>query len=182
MSNTQTQNRYEQYELLEADRVMHRATVDAFSEYMATVSGSVLPAPLEAASRLLKITADRFRKHNKGLPRKERWPVPKELTPHQIALLILAYHEVRALPWMDDYENPKDILFVYQDDGPDKGIYISGAYEIAKEFEPGIDFDKETQVVEWLDEDAERGKRCTKKNLVPVNNGIFNCRRICKLR
>ena len=171
-----TQNGYGLYELIEADEAMHRAAVEAFSEFMDIVNGGSLPAPLESASMLLDITIDRFGEHNEGLPCDEQWPVPAELTPHQLALLIMVHYEVRALSWMDEREDPDWILFVYQPDGPDRGIYTDCAYGYAEEFEPLIEWEKESRVVDWLMEEAERGVRCVREELVAVNNGIFNCR------
>ena len=183
MKNENNEKTNNGYELIEADEGMHKTAVDAFSEYMDIVNKSgagdkfELPSPEMSASKLMAITADRFRKHNKGLPEEEWWPIPTELIPHQIALLVLVHHKVRRLPWVEDPEIPfEERLFVYQTEGPKKGLYTTGVSKLIEEFEPGIEVEKKLLVVDWLTEVAEKGALCTRGDLVAVNNGIFNCR------
>lgn len=174
---------YNVYELIEEDEAMHKAAIDAFSDYISSATGGGdgfgygLLSPEISASKLLSLTAARFRMHNERRPGEEQWPVPTELTPHQIALLVLAHHEVRLLPLVDDIESQfLEYLFAYQTEGPKKGLYTIGVRELIKEFEPGIGMAKELQVKLWLEEDAEKGVLCVREDLMAFNDGIYNGR------
>lgn len=175
--------RHNGYERIEANKAMHSAAIDAFSEFMDIVNscsddGYGLASPEVSADVLTGLTIQRFRNHNEGLPREKQWPIPTELIPHQVALLVMAHHHVRLLPWVEDLERPfkEELLFAYQTKGPKKGLYTLGVSSLIKEFEPWMGDEKVSQVEEWLKKEAEKGVLCVRDELVAVNNGILNWR------
>lgn len=146
--------------------------------YLKPLGREDLPEPAEAASRLLETSLDMFREYNAEAPEGYRLEVPEGLTPIQLAELTLKYHDVRMVPEIDMRRAPrKDCdLVIYQTDGPDKGIYTIDTYKAVEEFQPGLSIDMFLEVKSWMRCLAKRGRRCTRKDLVPVNNGIFNCK------
>lgn len=134
-------------------------------------------APLTAAEVVKGVqesTAETFRS------RFARLAPPAELTPLQIAYIIMNRHNVALLPleFMPYPYTPRSCryIFIYQTDGPDKGTYMTRLKDVILQYEPGCPNHKMEKVESWLSECAEGAQLCTKENLVPVNNGIFNCR------
>ena len=71
----------------------------------------------------------------------------------------------------------KLLLGVYMDDGVDKGIYVTSETQIrriARRYKKALTRKELGEVMDILREEAPRMKRCEEKNLVPVNNGIFD--------
>ena len=70
-----------------------------------------------------------------------------------------------------------DLLAMYQTSGRDRGIYITDETEfkrIAKLYNYSVTSRELADVMDMLMIDAPRVLRCTDKDLIAVNNGIFN--------
>ncbi|MBD5402238.1 hypothetical protein HDR58_05505 [bacterium] len=104
---------------------------------------------------------------------------PAGLTPLQLAYIIMNGHDVALMPleYMR-YHAPRSCcyVFIYQSDGPDRGIYRTVLEDVIHIYEPDCPEHKMEKVASWLRDIAKMAKLCTKEHLVPLNNGIFNCR------
>lgn len=134
--------------------------------------------PAEAVSALQEETACIFRERNAGLPEGQQADPPAGLTPLQLAHLAMYLRDVAVMspqgtPWAP---RPACEVYAYQPDGPYAGLYTADLFPIFRGFEPDCPPRKMEKALRWLRGCAERGKRCDRKTLVPVDNGIFNCR------
>lgn len=134
--------------------------------------------PAEAVSGLQEVTADIFREQNKERPEEQQVDPPAGLTPLQLAHLAMYLRDVvvmspQGTPWAS---RSVCEVYAYQSDGPYEGLYAADLFPVFLEFEPDCPLHKMQKALRWLRGCAERGKRCSRKTLVPVDNGIFNCR------
>lgn len=133
--------------------------------------------PLEAASEMLERTADRILEYNAQVKKERQIPVPKVLKHSQLAKLIMEYYDVALVSCAGKTGWEHGLLAVYQTGGPDKGIYSSKddvIRNLVRKFYPQINSREIAEVVGYLNDCAPRKMQCTDRDLVAVNNGIFN--------
>ncbi len=93
-----------------------------------------------------------------------------------IASLILAKYHVRCISWTGNRDDG-NFVGVYQEDGNEKGIYISSdAYfnQLIRNFKFTATKKDVDEILEILEADAEFVKPSTDPDLLAFNNGIFN--------
>ncbi len=93
-----------------------------------------------------------------------------------IAKLILARYHVRCISWTGRRDDG-NFVGVYQEDGADKGIYIgSNAYfnQIVRSFKFTATKNDVEEVMEILEADAPFVRPSDDKDIIALNNGIFN--------
>ena len=119
-----------------------------------------------------------FCNYNATAPTGAKITVPTDLTPATIAELMLAMYDLKTINCAGtNSEREYDILGIYQEDGPNKGIYISDEIEIHKlidRFNSELNDYEIKQTVNILRQEAERVERCSDPDLIAINNGIFN--------
>ena len=104
--------------------------------------------------------------------------IPIALEHFQLAEILLAMHDIKKICCLEKASDPDyDLLGVYQEDGPNKGTYSASGHEIRSfcyQYAPGITQRGISEVEAVLSAKCERVSRTKDKNLVPVNNGIFD--------
>ncbi len=134
--------------------------------------------PEEVSDQVVGMMRHMFCNYNATTPKGAKITVPTDLTPATIAELMLAMYDIKTINCAGiNSEREYDILGIYQEDGPNKGIYISDEIEIHKlirRFNPGLNTYEEKQTVTILRQNAERVERCSDPDLIAINNGIFN--------
>ena len=104
--------------------------------------------------------------------------VPTELESVQVAyILSLCYPFLRIPCAGESGDIDQDLLAVYQKDGPKAGLYASDNSTIdalIHQVKPGASPKEMSDIKHTLRLLVERKERCTDKDLVVVNNGIFN--------
>lgn len=112
------------------------------------------------------------------LNRSRKMNIPGTLEPFQIAEILLAMYDIKKICCLEKAADPDyDLLGIYQEDGPDRGTYSATGHEIRKLcylYDPGITQKGISDVEAILSDHCERVFRTKDKNLVPVNNGIFD--------
>lgn len=107
-----------------------------------------------------------------------KWKIPTELVPFQVAYVLIKLHRVAVIETGAKVKNKdKMLLGIYAEDGEYKGTYITSESEIrriARRYKKSLTRKELGEVMDILHEEAPRMKRCEEKNLVPVNNGIFD--------
>ena len=107
-----------------------------------------------------------------------KWKIPTELVPFQVAYVLIKLHRVAVIETGAKVKNKdKMLLGIYAEDGEYKGTYITSESEIrriARRYKKSLTRKELGEVIDILHEEAPRMKRCEEKNLVPVNNGIFD--------
>lgn len=141
-------------------------TIDAYSD------------PKDITEQVISLTQNEFRRHNETAPEGTKMSVPTDLTPAMIAKIMLRMYSIKNINCAGKgTDESYDILGIYQEDGPDKGIYISREKEIEKkisEFNPELTEVQIKQTMNILRIEADRVERCSDPDLIAVNNGIFN--------
>lgn len=148
--------------------------------YLASINAAAPPEPSAVEEDLLGACVAAFVTEN-AIRKKNNMPLlscPKELLPWQIAMIVRYLNPVNKIRMGSENNDPDlDILALYQDSGENKGLYVTEESAFSKLFrsynhsitDNGI---KETMSV--LRDIAPTVYRCDAKNLIAVNNGIFN--------
>ena len=143
-------------------------TIDAFSSVD------------EIVNQIISMAKREFQMHNENSPKDSKMTIPVDLTPAMIAKIMLQMYCIRNINCAGvNSEEDYDILGIYQEDGPNKGIYISKEKELKKmiwNFNPGLNDSQTKQTIDILKTMAPRVERCSDPDLIAINNGIFNYR------
>lgn len=115
---------------------------------------------------------------NINLPKSQRMSVPRCLEPSQIAMIIKYAEPVARICCCEDSEaSDLDLLGVYQYDGPNAGTYDTSDEAIDRVIEAyNFDIKKRDldEIKHILMRRLPKKYRCRDRDLVPVNNGLFN--------
>lgn len=138
-----------------------------------------ITAPSTISATIVSRVADELELRNAAILSKSRkMKIPDTMEPFQLAETLLAMHDIRKICCLDKASDPDyDLLSIYQDDGPNMGTYSASGHEIRRlcyEYVPGITKHGIAEVEGILSSKCERVFRTKDKNLVPVNNGIFD--------
>ena len=91
--------------------------------------------PDAIVEQVISLTQNEFRRHNETAPEGTKMSIPKDLTPAMIAKIMLRMYSIKNINCAGKgTDESYDILGIYQEDGPDKGIYISREKEIEKKY------------------------------------------------
>lgn len=141
-------------------------TIDAFSSVD------------EIVNQIISMAKREFQMHNENSPKDSKMTIPVDLTPAMIAKIMLQMYCIRNINCAGvNSEEDYDILGIYQEDGPNKGIYISKEKELKKmiwNFNPGLTDAQTKQTIDILKTMAPRVERCSDPDLIAINNGIFD--------
>ena len=100
------------------------------------------------------------------------------LTPWQVAQLILAFHPVRSIAMSGITASSEyDILGLYQNSGENEGLYSTSRVEMQKlinSYNISLNDNQITQTINLITAGAPRSEPTRERDLVAVNNGIFN--------
>lgn len=135
--------------------------------------------PSRISATIVNNVADELEIRNAAILSKSRkMNIPMALEPFQLAETLLAMHDIKKICCLDKASDPDyDLLGIYQEDGPNAGTYSVSGHEIRRlcyEYVPGITRRGIDEVEAILLVKSERVFRTKDKNLVPVNNCIFN--------
>lgn len=133
--------------------------------------------PVKITSTIVNYVADDLEIRNAAIVSKSRkHRIPDSLEPFQAAEILMAMHTVRKICCLEKSSSPDyDLLGIYQEDGPEKGTYAtSGIPKLCYRYSPGITRHGISEVEAILMARCQRVKRTKDKNLIAVNNGIFD--------
>jgi len=102
----------------------------------------------------------------------------KELEPQQTAIIINHVFPTRLIPFAGQSTNPDShLLSIYNSSGPDAGIYVIHDYPfmlLIRSLNKSCDKRYKTEVLAALRDIAPIAEKCSDRDLIAVNNGIFN--------
>ena len=151
---------------------------NATRDYLSTVDLNNIPSPDEIEAGIINEVKIAFDLENAIRPKGSKWKVPDELIPSQIADILLKLYPVANVSCAgENADTAYDILSIYQEDGPNKGIYVSDDEEfnkLVRQFNYGISQKGIDEVRATVKTYAPRVEPCIDPNLVAVNNGIFD--------
>ena len=159
-------------------------------EYVSQIDVDDPPEPVTAESELVSMVSDMCRIENNtafqiataaaggGKVSIDKLRSPSKLCASQIAAIMLKiYHIVRIKCGGVNSDPSYDLLAIYQADGDEEGIYTTDETvfkRLAKQYNYSISSKELSDVMEMIKLDAPRVSRTMNRDLIAVNNGIFN--------
>lgn len=114
----------------------------------------------------------------KNIPLRAPWRSIDRLLSRQLAEIALFFHHIIRIDTAEtNVENDEDLLAVYCDSGPNEGTYDineSTLYRIVEKYDYQLNETKFKEICFILQSLAPRRVRESERDLVAVNNGIFN--------
>lgn len=148
------------------------------SAYLATVDPSCPPPPSAIEQELLDLANDAIERENVGRSKKNQLSSMKVLTFAQIADILMHLHNIcRIAPAGKNTDKDYDLVAMYMNEGPDEGIYVTSEDSfraIARHYNYALDTKEFKEVLAALKDAAPRRYRCQERDLIAVNNGIFD--------
>lgn len=134
--------------------------------------------PEKIASELIGLIRNEFKAYNENALPRAKWQIPDGLNPALIGMTMLHVHTIKSINCAGiNSEKDYDILGIYQENGENAGIYVSDETEIRnliRRYNFTLDTKGIKEVMDRLKDQAERVERCNDRDLIAVNNGIFN--------
>ena len=147
-------------------------------DYLRQVDPDNPPDPDTLIGDILERIAKSYETTNNHRPKNQQWKIPNRLLPSQVADILLRLYPIANIACAGvSADRSYDMLSIYNTEGPDAGIYTSDtktfrtliaryAYTFSKK---EID-----DTLTKLEDQAPRLGLCEQKNLIAVNNGIFD--------
>lgn len=146
--------------------------------YLRTLNQAKPPGPATIQADILDATQLQFQLENQNRPKGSLWRIPDKLTPAQIADVLMALYPIVNIAYGGLSADPQyDVLSMYQADGPDEGIYIWNSKvfsQLIHQYCYTISEKGEAEVMKRLKDMAPRRVREDDRDLIAVNNGIFD--------
>ena len=151
---------------------------DETNSYLDQLDMDNLPSPVDIEVELVTLIKRRCTLYNQIVPKSESLRAPQKLSANQIASIMLRlYHIVRVKCGEENADPSYDLLAIYQDSGDAEGIYVTDETvfkRIATLYNYTTTKHELDDIMELIKLQAPRVARTIDKDLVPVNNGIFN--------
>lgn len=150
----------------------------ATEDYLKSLNLSNIPSPAKIEEDVLEETKMGIVSANYVRQKGDKLKIPQRLSTWQLARILSYLHPIKKLA-CSGMSNDKefDLLALYQEDGPNKGIYVTDDEDLrklARQYDLTLSPREFEDLKVILSEMVERVVPCTKKNLVAVNNGIFD--------
>lgn len=159
-------------------------------DYVSQIDVDDPPEPVVAESELVSRVADMCRAENTvafqaaqaASPGSkvsiDKLRAPSKLCASQIAALMLRIYNIVRVKCGGVNSDPSyDLLAIYQNDGDEEGIYTTDESvfkRLAKQYNYSISSKELADVMEMIGLDAPRVSRTMNRDLIAVNNGIFD--------
>lgn len=150
----------------------------ATENYLNSLNMTNLPAPEVIQENILTDVETALMVENAMRDKGNKFRIPHELLPVQIAMIFVKLYPIAKISsGMEKGVEDYDVLAIYQDSGPDEGIYVTDEKKINNlirtySFTANQRTCEETIAI--LNDTAPRVEPCRDPDLIPVNNGIFN--------
>lgn len=156
-------------------------------EYLATLDVNNPPSPADVEGDILDNLKSAFDLENTVKAKNEKWKIMDKLIPVQVAIITVTLHPVILIDMINGAgERSTSVntspLAIYQYDGEDEGIYVfdEGIFEdIGNQYCYGMNAYEQREYFRHLRRLAPRKQRCDNRDLIPVNNGIFDYKSKC---
>ena len=156
------------------DETIREVTV----EYLAGIDMNNIPSSADIQAGILDGISNAFDIENAIRSKDKKWRAPERLSPVQIAMIAVALHPVAAIETAGkNSDKSYRLLGIYQDDGENTGIYdvTDEALEnLAEMYCFGMTEREVAEFKRHLRRLAPTKQLCKEKNLIAVNNGIFD--------
>ena len=155
--------------------IMHRVTMETLEDIK---SNTQSVTPEEVRNQIMENVRGAVKLENVNREKGEKIRLAETLLPQQVAWVLNTLHPICLIETIDGRnDDTGNILGLYQEDGLDEGIYITSEdvfIKIAREYHPFISTGDLNEMFACLKDCAPRKQKCKAKNLIAVNNGIFD--------
>ena len=144
-------------------------------DYLATIDTDNPPPFPELKKCLIGKIRDRFALENAILPKGQKLKSPSALAFPEIATVMDTLYHIRNISCAGEGHAP--ILAMYQTEGENEGIYDTSEdtfLAIARQLNSSLKMREFTEVMSVLRVKAKKVERTNDRDLIAVNNGIFN--------
>lgn len=166
---------------------MARTKEDTINEvtcaYLAQLDIKNLPSPEDIKADILDQMKSAFDLENTVKAKNEKWRIMDRLIPVQVAAITATLYPVISLDMTNGAGESSNAntspLAIYQYDGENEGIYVvdeKNFENIGNQYCYGMNAYEQREYFRHLRRLAPRKQRCNNRDLVPVNNGIFDYR------
>jgi len=152
----------------------------ATNDYLDSMSGQNTPAPNDTEQDLLDNIRHDIQAENaiRVQSKETKLKIPEKLAPAQIADIIAYFYPVYCImTGGEGSDKAYDLLAVYQSQGPNEGIYVTDDETIRsliRKYNYTITTHEIEECIVKLREIVPRKELCSDRNLIAVNNGIFD--------
>lgn len=164
---------------------MARTKEDTINEvtcaYLAQLDIKNLPSPENIKADILDQMKSAFDLENTVKEKAEKWKIMDRLIPVQVAAITTTLYPVILLDMTNGAGKGSNAntspLAIYQYDGENEGIYVGDEEtleNIGNQYCYGMNAYEQREYFRHLRRLAPRKQRCNNRDLVPVNNGIFD--------
>lgn len=149
-------------------------------EYLDSINVSNPPPPQLIEETLLDRLKQEIDLANSVRTKDDRLHIPQTLSSVQIAQIMVKLHNICKLSFSGiSTDQCYDLLAVYQADGENTGTYTVSEdvfRQLARQYNYGMREKDFGEIMTCLRDMAPRRQRCMEKDLIAVNNGIFDFR------
>ena len=160
---------------------MSETAYEITNSYLEILDPEDLPTPEDISNNLVTLINDSIELRNAVVGKANKWPCIRELPPQIIAFILVRLYPVKRIAAAGcDTEQSYDLLGIYAESGENAGLYETDELALKRRIRSFNKLIKEHEIKEAisvLNEQAPRVERCRKKDLVAVNNGIFDFRK-----
>lgn len=146
--------------------------------YIANLDMDNLPSPEDISNELVNLVEDEIALENDVRGKGRKLKAPETLLFDQIAQLLAAIYPIARISCAGaNADDACDLLAVYMDKGVNEGTYSTSEddiYKLAIRFNRRLTQGEFGEVLHRLRILVPRKVRCMDKDLIAVNNGIFN--------
>ena len=146
--------------------------------YLAGIDPANPPSARVIEQELLDAVNDRIEVENVGHRKKAQMPFLRSLTHSQIAQVLMRLHSIARIPMAgENADKDYDLIGMYQADGPDAGLYVTdedSIREVAVRYNNLLTTNEFREVMTALRSQAPRRPKTMERDLVAVNNGVFD--------
>lgn len=150
-------------------------TTDA---YIANLNLADPPSPEDIAIELTQHIEEQMILENAMRSKGTGFKIPDTLTFDQIASLMAKLYPIARIACAgSNADTNYDLLAMYEEDGPDKGTYTTSEeefYRLARRFNRRLSSREFEEIIKVLRTLVPRRTRCMDRDLIAVNNGIFD--------
>ena len=148
-------------------------------EYLAALpANQPRPEPEDIELDVINMLALKIEALNDEITRGSKQRIPLAMPPYVIARIVNALWPVYRIPLAGaETDQAYDVLGIYQEDGPNKGIYMTSDLmfqRLLKRFNTAATNRDFSEFMSNLNQMADRKLPCRDRDLIAVNNGIFD--------
>ena len=159
-------------------KTINEAMREFTEDYLSKLNMANPPAPTQIEAEVVQGVRDLCSLENAMRPKDDKLRAPAKLCASQIAAIMLKlYHIVRIRSGGSGADPDYDLLGIYQESGPDEGLYATddaSFKRIVKLYNYSITKRELDDVMEMMKLEAPRVDRTMDRDLIAVNNGIFD--------